>query len=158
MTLIEKTRKLLSSLQNSLADCMEALLEKGVMLPQGGIRIDEISRYIRLIYQNDFEFFFNFKDVDQFGNPRVPNRGKPAGGLGPLDLEVPIMDLFVLDRTYPPYVPQMPTAGMWGRWVGGAGYAPDLFNPIIVQLDFKDVDVILTELHPEPVAENGGTA
>ena len=123
MTLIEKQRKIVELLQTLSQEATEALREKGVLIPDGTVvSPDQIPAMIRTIWQNDFEFFFNFQDVDQFGTPKYPRRGQASGGLL-LDLESEITTTPpVIDLKIDGHHPDKPPIGMFGVWTGGSDF------------------------------------
>lgn len=136
-------RLLLQLRQESTA----ALKEKSVEIIDPNYTLDELPDLIRMIFQSEFEFFFNFKNIDQFGHPRVPNRGRPASGLGPWNLETDFFNVYILDMSVPKYTPQMPTVGQWGHWVGGCDYNPSLKNISTITFEFNE-DIFPEEFHP----------
>lgn len=75
MTVSERLQQLIDALQTSMADCKDVLLEKGVETPDSA-KFSQLANYIRLIFQSEFEWMFNFQNIDQFGNPHTPNRGQ----------------------------------------------------------------------------------
>ena len=76
MTVSERLQQIIDALQTSMADCKDVLLEKGVQVPDSA-SFSQLANYIRLIFQSEFEWMFNFQNIDQFGNPHTPNRGQP---------------------------------------------------------------------------------
>lgn len=78
MTVSERLQQLIIALQNSISGCRTSLQEKGVAVPSS-MKLNQISGYINLVSQtvSDFNWMFNFKDIDQFGNPYVPTTGNP---------------------------------------------------------------------------------
>lgn len=76
MTISERLQRVIDALHLSIDDCRDALKLKGVEMPDAA-KFNTIADYIRLIFQSDFEWMFNFQDIDQFGNPRTPNKGQP---------------------------------------------------------------------------------
>ena len=80
MTLLERLNNIKDKMSDSLANIKIALTIKGVKTPET-LKITEVAQYIRQVYQEEFEFVFNFRDIDQFGNPHVPNTGQSIGGM-----------------------------------------------------------------------------
>lgn len=121
MNLLEKQTKLIELLRQLQITVPEALREKGVLIPEGKpFKLEDIPALIRTIYQNDFEFFFNFQDVDQFGTPKYPRRGQAAGGVI-LDLEAEMtLTPPVVDLSIDGHQPNLPLEGMFGVWTGGS--------------------------------------
>ena len=122
MNLLEKQTKLIELLRQLQITVPEALREKGVLIPEGKpFKLEDIPALIRTIYQNDFEFFFNFQDVDQFGTPKYPRRGQASGGLV-LDLESTAQDIdpVTIDLMIDGHHPELPSTGMFGIWTGGS--------------------------------------
>lgn len=80
MTMLDRLNSLKYKISDSLASIRTALTIKGVKSPEN-LKITEVAYYIRQVYQEDFEFIFNFRDIDQFGHPHVPNTGQSIGGM-----------------------------------------------------------------------------
>ena len=99
MTLTEQLRSIKERIQSSRTNIISALQEKGVTV-EDTILLSEIASAIRAIHQSDFSFIFDFKNVDQFGNPHVPNTGSLAHnmhGLTP-DFILTVLDVFGFDE------------------------------------------------------------
>ena len=80
MTMLDRLNSLKYKISDSLTNIKTALTIKGVKSPEN-LKITEVAYYIRQVYQEDFEFIFNFRDIDQFGDPHVPNTGQSIGGM-----------------------------------------------------------------------------
>lgn len=122
-------------------DIIEALNAKGVVVD----KIDNavIASLIRQIYQSEWEFFFNFKDVDQFGQPHTLQSGQATGGL---TLIKPYMADIVKDPVFDLTHTCMPILPVVGSW----GYADHLTPPIELSIDDFTTDVIF-DFKNEPV-------
>jgi len=151
MTLVEKTIKILELVEQVQAEAKESLIAKGVVIPDGKeIVLLDIPSLIDSVYQNDFEFFFNFQDVDQFGTPRYPRRGQASGGLI-LDLETAFAEPIVISMEFPNHFqPNKPPAGMFGVWCGGNTVfqgSLELEQPQLVAFDESPFPLVY---HPSP--------
>jgi hypothetical protein len=80
MLLVEQLTAIRDRLRTSASDISVALGEKGVNVSTD-ILISDVAEAIRLIRQSDFNFIFDFRSIDQFGNPSVPNMGHESVGL-----------------------------------------------------------------------------
>lgn len=69
-----------NNLVNILDDCLDALRSKQVVVNPTTYKLSTIAGYIRQIFQSEYEFIMHLDDVDQFGNPHVPNQGGATGG------------------------------------------------------------------------------
>lgn len=98
MTLTEQLRSIKERISNSRVDIISALQEKGVTV-DSSILLSEIAAAIRDIHQSDFTFIFDFKNIDQFGNPHVPNTGSLAHGMSGLspDFVLTVLNAFIFD-------------------------------------------------------------
>lgn len=80
MTLVQKIRQLKSMSGGLRVEMRDTYASKGVIIPVGTLpTLNEMPAITRRIPQLDFEFFFHFDDVDQFGTPRYPRRGQATG-------------------------------------------------------------------------------
>ena len=84
MTLLEQLREIKEKLTRSRTDIVAAIREKGVTV-EDEILISEMANAIRLIFQSNFDFLFDFRSIDQFGNPHVPNTGNATSGMTGMD-------------------------------------------------------------------------
>ena len=75
----ERILAMVASEVASRRDVREALAEKGVVAPDS-MTVADIAGFIRRIASSEFEFLFNFRDVDQFGRPRKDRTGWATGG------------------------------------------------------------------------------
>lgn len=80
MTLLEKLNEIKARLDDALERLRVATEAKGVLVPKD-TSVSDMAPYIERIYQSNFEFVFNFLDIDQFGNPHMPNTGQETGGI-----------------------------------------------------------------------------
>lgn len=94
MTLHERLTIVKNSLTNYMVSIKEALLIKGVKTPEH-MTYSLVADYIRQIYQEDFEFVFNFLNIDQFGSPHIPNTGQSIGGMIGI---TPVMDDLIIPQ------------------------------------------------------------
>lgn len=129
MTLVEKIQRLKSMSSGLRVDMKDTYASKGVIIPVGTLpTLNELPSITRRIPQLDFEFFFNFDDVDQFGNPRFPRRGQATGGntytpaLTLTDLKT--IDMFI--EHYTSVHPALPSGkgDIWGQKTGSSNIAP----------------------------------
>lgn len=84
MTLFEQLSEIKSKLTHSRTNIVAALREKGVNV-EDEILISEVADAIERIFQSNFNFLFDFRSIDQFGNPHVPNTGNAAYGMTGID-------------------------------------------------------------------------
>ncbi len=92
MKLTERLSDIKFRLSSTLQNIRDSLLIKGVVTPED-LTYSLVPKYIRQVYQSDFEFVFNFRDIDQFGSPHVPNTGQSIGGMRGI---VPIMNDLII--------------------------------------------------------------
>lgn len=135
MTLVEKIQRLKSLSGGLRVDMKDTYASKGVIIPVGTLpTLNELPSITQRIPQLDFEFFFNFDDVDQFGNPRFPRRGQATGGntytpaLTLTDLKT--IDMFI--EHYTSVHPALPS-GKGDIWGQRAGSSP--INPVFTVAD-----------------------
>ncbi len=148
MTLYQKLNAILTSLNAGKEDVRAALSEKGVVI-EGEFTERQIASFIRLIYQGEWEFFFNFKDIDQFGSPRTLQSGQPTGGF---NLFHPVLnintELTTFDFSHLLVLSGIPTTGQWGVWEGSntpiSAAMPDI---TIISLEGFNETVIAEEMH-----------
>ena len=69
-----------NNLIDILDDCLDALRSKKVVVNPATYKLSTIAGYIRQIFQSEYEFIMHLDDVDQFGDPHVPNQGGATGG------------------------------------------------------------------------------
>ena len=82
MTIVDKVQQLKSMSSSLRVEMKDTYTSKGVVIPVGTLpTLNEMPAITQRIPQLDFEFFFNFDDVDQFGTPWYPKRGKVTGGI-----------------------------------------------------------------------------
>lgn len=147
ITLLNKLNTMRVAMESQHADIIQALSEKGVTVSV--LNNAEVAGYIRRIYQGEWELFFNFKDVDQFGRPHMAQSGQATGGLtviNPYMLDPVIEPL--LDMTYV-YVPSTPVGV-------GSGFQKGLSPAHVIEvadfyiepdLQFKEESVISKDLN-----------
>ena len=80
MKLIEQLTNIKDRLDSTIVLIKEALFLKGVDTPEN-LHYIQVPKYIKQIYQSDYEFLFNFQNIDQFGSPHVPNTGQSTGNM-----------------------------------------------------------------------------
>lgn len=148
MTLLQKLNMILERLDIAKEDVREALAEKGSVV-EGDFTVNDIGRLIRTIYQSDWELFFNFKTIDQFGTPRTLQSGQPAGGFYLFKPELKVdYTLYTFDMKKPLVLTGIPIIGDYGTWSGSLkqfNMEPsdfDIGKPMIF-----DEEVIAKELH-----------
>lgn len=149
ITLKQKLNSLISQLKATHADIIEALNEKGVVVEEIENNAS-IAPLIRKIFQSDWEFFFNFHEIDQFGQPRTLQSGQQTGGF---TLFHPAFstytdDLHLIDVTHT-YVPTCPLVGAYGhKFKLDVPIVSDMNEPVIEKMfDFKEEPVIGGTLH-----------
>lgn len=147
LTLLQKLKNMTQRLERQHTDIIQALETKGVVVTNDVVNAD-IADLIRQIYVSDWELFFNFKDVDQFGQPRTLQSGQATGGLtiiNPYMDEIVVSPISNMTHTYTPVAPAI---GVWGN-------QGRMREPIVVTVhditlytnfDFKDEPVISKEL------------
>lgn len=93
MTLVEQLNAIKQRLKSNVANIVTELREKGVAVDDN-LLISQIAAAIRQIHQSDFNFIFDFRSIDQFGNPHVPNTGNATNGMfgmpSTLDVTTPV--------------------------------------------------------------------
>ena len=143
MTLVEKIQRLKSMSGGLRVDMKDTYASKGVIIPVGTLpTLNELPSITSRIPQLDFEFFFNFDDVDQFGNPRYPRRGQVAGGntyapvLTVTDLKT--IDMFI--EYYTAAHPSLPTGkgDIWGNKTGSSNIAPAMEMSALASVSFTE--------------------
>lgn len=97
MKLSERLNSLKYKISDSLANIKIALAIKGVKTPEA-FKIADVANYIKLVYQEEFEFVFNFRDIDQFGSPHVPNTGQSIGGM--ISINPTMEELIIPEYTF----------------------------------------------------------
>lgn len=129
MTLVEKIQRLKSMSSGLRVDMKDTYASKGVIIPVGTLpTLNELPSITQRIPQLDFEFFFNFDDVDQFGNPRFPRRGQATGGntyTPALSVDaLKTIDMFI--EHYTSAHPALPSGkgDIWGYKTGSSNIAP----------------------------------
>lgn len=129
MTLVEKIQRLKSMSSGLRVDMKDTYASKGVIIPIGTLpTLNELPSITQRIPQLDFEFFFNFDDVDQFGNPRFPRKGQATGG-NTYTPALTLTDLKTIDMFIEHYNTAHPThpsgkGDIWGQKTGSSNIAP----------------------------------
>lgn len=100
MTLLQQLTALRDRLRTSTSDIVIALGEKGVTV-SSDILISQVADAIRLIHQSNFNFIFDFKSIDQFGNPHVPDMGYETTGMTGIDQSFEFTYLDTIDFNEP---------------------------------------------------------
>lgn len=147
VTLLAKLKALRVTMENQHVDIIQALNEKGVVV--SALNNASIAAYIRQIYQSEWEFFFNFKDVDQFGQPHTLQSGQSTGGLTvikPYMLDTVVQPMFDMTHVY---VPSLPVEGAFGFQKGlSPAFLIEIADFVIEpDLQFKDEQVISEDLN-----------
>ena len=129
MKISERLQRIKASLRVSLADCRSALADKGVDMPLTA-KVDDIATYIRLVFQSDFAWMFNFHKIDQFGNPHTINLGQPISDGLPFynpgfELNTPLIIFDYNTHNQHEANSQGLTDGAFGVYKGGSGLAPE---------------------------------
>lgn len=130
-TLVEKIQQLKSMSGGLRVEMRDAFESKGVIIPDGTLpTLNEFPELTQRIPQLDFEFFFNFDDVDQFGIPRYPRRGQSTGGLD-YTPALAVDSLKTIDMNIEHYTqahPSLPddAAWIWGCKTGSSNIAPTM--------------------------------
>ena len=81
MTLVEKINLLEQVLGRLKNETAEALTIQGLYREPEDFMIKDIPQLIRLIKTEDFQFRFNFKDMDSVGRIHARKTGEASGGL-----------------------------------------------------------------------------
>lgn len=129
MTLVEKIQRLKSMSGGLRVDMKDTYASKGVIIPVGTLpTLNELPSITQRIPQLDFEFFFNFDDVDQFGNPRYPRRGQATGG-NTYTPALSVDALKTIDMSIEHYTtahPALPSGkgDIWGYKTGSSNITP----------------------------------
>lgn len=143
MTLVEKIQRLKSMSSGLRVDMKDTYASKGVIIPVGTLpTLNELPSITRRIPQLDFEFFFNFDDVDQFGNPRFPRRGQTTGG-NTYTPALVVDALKTIDMLIEHYTTAHPThpsgkGDIWGYKTGSSNIAPALEVSALTAVSFTE--------------------
>lgn len=140
MTLVEKIQRLKSMSGGLRVDMKDTYASKGVIIPVGELpTLNEFPTLTQRIPQLDFEFFFNFDDVDQFGTPRFPRRGQATGG-NTYAPALMLESLKTIDMFIEHYTPSLPEgkANIWGQKTGNSNIAPAMEMKDPVTFEFTD--------------------
>ena len=143
MTLVEKIQRLKSMSGGLRVDMRNTYASKGVIIPVGTLpTLNELPSITQRIPQLDFEFFFNFDDVDQFGNPSFPRRGQATGGntyTPALSVDaLRTIDMFI--EHYTSAHPALPSGkgDIWGYKTGSSNIAPALEVSALTAVSFTE--------------------
>lgn len=119
MTLVEKIQQLKSMSGGLRVEMRDTYASKGVIIPVGTLpTLNEMPAITRRIPQLDFEFFFHFDDVDQFGTPRYPRRGQATGG-NTYAPSLTVESLKVFDMNIEHYTSTHPSLPVDAGWIWG---------------------------------------
>jgi len=148
ITLKQKLNQLITQLKATHADIIEALNEKGVVVDELESNAS-VAPLIRKIFQSDWEFFFNFKEIDQFGQPHTRQSGQQAGGFYLFHPAFAFDNNFPLINVTHVYVPTCPLVGAFGHnFKLDTPIVSDMKDPVIEKIfDFKEESVIGGTLH-----------
>ena len=139
MTLVEKIQRLKSMSSGLRVDMKDTYASKGVIIPVGTLpTLNELPSITQQIPQLDFEFFFNFDDVNQFGNPRFPRRGQATGG-NTYTPALSVDALKTIDMFIEHYTTAHPThpsgkGDIWGQKTGSSNITPTFTVADVVTL------------------------
>lgn len=150
MTLVEKLNLLQELLANLKEDTASAFTIQGLYREPEDFTIREIPDLIRLIKTEDFQFRFNFKDMDSVGRIRARKTGEAVGGLfiNPRPAEFIVLDTFDFKTGYTISRPQGKSCG-WH--VGGLVTEGSLADPTIYTFNFKGLESMAQQLDFIPV-------
>ena len=143
MTLVEKIRQLKSMSGGLRVEMRDTFASKGVTIPVGTLpTLNEMPAITQRIPQLDFEFFFHFDDVDQFGTPHSPRRGQATGG-NTYAPSLTVESLKVIDMNIDHYTsthPSLPVdAGwIWGQRTGSSNITPSMELSDLKTLSFTE--------------------
>ncbi len=143
MTLVEKIQRLKSMSGGLRVDMKDTYASKGVIIPIGTLpTLNELPSITSRIPQLDFEFFFHFDDVDQFGNPRFPRRGQAAGG-NSYTPALTVTDLKTIDLFIEHYTAAHPSlltgkGDIWGNKTGSSNITPAFAMDDVVVLPMSE--------------------
>lgn len=148
MSLMSRLQDLKLKISNSLANIKIALTVKGVVVGND-LTISNVAKYIRQIHQEEFEFVFNFRDIDQFGSPHVPNTGQSIGGM--INMTPNLNDLIIPEYDFT-------TSYTFGSITVPSGMetstnvtiSSNLFNPTIYELEPFNENTIPEVLNYDP--------
>lgn len=150
MKLSTRINNIKLKLSSSLEQIKLALVIKGVT-PSEKFSFTDVARHIRLIYQEDFEFVFNFRDIDQFGNPHVPNTGQSIGGM--VSITPSMDDIVVPEYAFTTdFVFETITANS-GHNIGGADVSITIDDFVVEKLEAFNEPTIPEVLNYDPSFE-----
>lgn len=143
MTLVEKIQQLKSMSGGLRVEMKDTYASKGVIIPVGTLpTLNELPQLTQRIPQLDFEFFFHFDDVDQFGTPKYPRRGQATGGLDytPALTVDALKTIDMLIEHYTSAHPSLPdgTGWIWGQKTGSSNITPSMELSDLKTLSFTE--------------------
>ena len=150
MTLIEKLNLLKDLLANLKEDTASALTIQGLYREPEDFIISEIPDLIRLIKTEDFQFRFNFKDMDSVGRIHARRTGEAAGGLffNPQPVEIIVLDKLDFKAVY---TIECPLDKACGWHVGGLVTNGSMTDLTIHMFDFKGLESMSQQLDFIPI-------
>lgn len=152
MKLTERLSDTKYRLTDILHNIVDALLIKGVVAPEG-FTYTQVPKYIQQIYQSDFEFVFNFRDLDQFGNPHVPNTGQSIGGM--IGLTPNMSDLIIPEYTFDTPFDFLDTISVSGHeWISNEPPITTMSDVVYTTLENFNEQTIPEELNYDPSLQN----
>ena len=147
-SLKDRLDALKASLTDVLSDCKSALNLKGVSVDDNTYKLSSIANYILQIFQSDYNFIMYFNEIDQFGNPHVPNQGHETSGFSDYNpmlelVTVPLSELLI-DQIPTEFITNL---GAFGIPSGNTGISIESFDlDNVFNLDFNKISSIPEEL------------
>lgn len=150
MLLHEKLARIKSLLERVRRDVADALTIQGVYREPEDFVLTEVGELIRLIKVSDFQFIFDFKQLDSVGRIHARYAGERAGGIGidirPFDILIaPIPNLQTL-------IPIVPAIGKpCGMPDQSITTSPGMDSVIYPTFDFKGIESMEQHLNFIPI-------
>lgn len=150
MTLVEKINLLKSVIDELKDKTALALTIQGLYREPEDFTVREIPDLIRLIKTEDFQFRFNFKDMDSVGRIRARKTGESVGGLtfNPHPADFIVLDAINLKANYTITVPVGKACG-WH--VGGMNTYGTMDDISVHLFNFKELESMSQQLDFIPV-------
>ena len=136
MTLVEKITLLEQVLERLKDETAEALTIQGLYREPEDFIIKDIPQLIRLIKTEDFQFRFNFKDMDSVGRIHARRTGEATGGLFFNPQPPPLVPGYPIDFTTR-YTIAYPTGKACGWYIGGLQTNPEFNFVPPITFNFK---------------------
>jgi precorrin-3B C17-methyltransferase len=109
----------------------------------------QVPKYIQQVYQSDFEFMFNFRNIDQYGNPHVPNTGQSIGGM--IGLTPMMTDIIIPKYTFDTSFDFQDTISVSGHeWTSNEPPITIILNVVHTTIEDFNEQTIPEELNYDP--------